>query len=485
MFKTLRSRLVLLMLVTLLLVQGLSLLVYLKDRNEIIGDAGLRLMMHRIATLVKLLDQAEPQSYTHVLANNRNTNFNMYIANEAMVKSQAKASDAASMVQQSLYHKTDRLPLQSIRVMSSQTKQDEKRWHFFPPFFHKSKFDHHDDKHECDGRDHFDYRQFRDRSPRGWGRNEPPELLVSVLLEDGQWLNIVAKPLAELSVWDWRSALSLFVIAVVVVGLMILIIRSNTQPLHHLAQAADKIGRGLDTPPLKEAGAEEVRSTIHAFNVMQERQQRFIKDRTLMLAAISHDLKTPITKLRLQSEYIQDDALQTKMLNNLSEMEQMLVATMSFARDDAQHETSRSIDLVSLIESICDDLIETGAQLDMQLPDRLIYECRPSGIRRMLTNVIENAVKYADQAVVSLRHTHDFIEVCVDDNGEGIDEALFEQVFAPFYRIEASRNRETGGVGLGLSVVRNIARLHGGEVYLSNREVGGLSVLIRLPYRMS
>lgn len=479
--KTLSARLVLLMLVTLVLVQSVSVLVYLKDRNEIINTASARLMVQRIAALVRLMDQSDPVQYEAILKATENPQLALRLSAEPVVADKSAKGEAAAM-QQRLYQQTDRTAEQFIWVTYDRQTlfdgaecEDEAKKTPRPP----ERFSR--------GGDHEYWQWGHPPRPGDVGRHGPPdkhwpfELTVAVLLDNGTWLNIRAGTANDLSLWNWRSAMGLLLIGILVVGLMIWMLRSNTLPLRKLAEAADRIGRGVDTEPLAEEGAEEVRSTIQAFNRMQDRQQRFIKDRTLMLAAISHDLRTPITKLRLQSEFVTDQEIQIKMLKTLGDMESMLTATMNFARDEVQNEASRPTDLVSLVQSLCDDLIATGANIETDLPERLVCECKPMGMRRMVGNVLENAVKYADAATVKLQAEPGHIVLTVTDNGPGIDASLFEQVFTPFYRVEDSRNRDTGGMGLGLSVVRSIAHLHGGEVRLDKAESGGLLVEITLP----
>lgn len=506
--KTLRARLILLTLLTLFLVQFVSILVYLKDRNHLINSASSSLLGQRIVALVRLMDQSEPFQYEAILKATENPQLAVLISQEPLISLGSVKGPAADM-QEKLYRKTQRQPEQSIRVTYERYPVPDdfecemgefeglgKAGRYFQgsghAYWQNKKGSWEDgsyaesyDGYGHDRRDKHDYsRGFNRFKGENW---RPYEMTVSILLANNYWLNIRAGNTDELPVWNWRSAVSLLVIGILVIGLMLWLLRSNTRPLQKLAQAANNIGRGIDAPPLKEEGAEEVRSTIQAFNRMQERQQRFIKDRVLMLAAISHDLKTPITKLRLQSEFVTDQEIQGKMFSTLSEMESMLNATMNFARDDVQSEESRPTDLASLVQSLCDDLTDNGAHIEVDLPLRLVCECRPVGMRRMISNVLENAVKYADSAKVKLESTTETggcnksIILTVIDDGPGIDESLFEQVFTPFYRVEGSRNRSTGGMGLGLSVVRSIALLHGGQVTLQNESKGGLKVTISIP----
>ena len=488
---TLRARLILLMLLTLILIQCVSIMAYMKDRNQLISKASDNLQVQRIAALISLVDQSEPYQYKAILKATETPGLAVLISGDALVADGRMDSDAAYM-QKKLYYKTHRQPEQLIRVTYERYHLPDdfdcdagdyegagKSGRYFQGSNHnywikegdKRRSDHHGD-----WRGRYREPDFR-----------PYELSISVLLPDNRWLNIRAARTDELPVWNWRSATGLVLTGFLVVGLMLWLLRSNTRPLQKLADAANRIGRGMDTDPLPEEGAREVRNTIQAFNSMQERQQRFIKDRMLMLAAISHDLRTPITKLRLQSEFVSEQDIQRKMLHTLTDMEAMLTATMNFARDDVQNEESRPVDMASLVQSLCDDLIDQGAELQCQLPERLVCECKPTGFRRMVSNVLENAVKYAGSANVILQTETDaesgtdWIVLTVTDDGPGIDESLFEQVFTPFYRIESSRNRSTGGMGLGLSVVRSVALHHGGQVQLQNQPEGGLKVEIRIP----
>ncbi len=248
-----------------------------------------------------------------------------------------------------------------------------------------------------------------------------------------------------------------------------------------LAEAADRLGRGEDVEPLPESGPREVRSTTSAFNQMRERLRRFVDDRTRMLAAISHDLRTPITTLRLRAEFIDDEESRTKILETLDEMQSMAEATLAFVREQSEREDTRTVDLTSLISSLCDDLSDLGKDVVFDPGEKILCRCRPSGIKRVLRNIIENAVRYGDRARVKLVQDAGHVVVTVDDDGPGIRSEDLEDVFQPFVRLETSRSKETGGVGLGLAIARSIIRNHGGDITLRNRAGGGLSVQIKFP----
>ncbi|TIP94432.1 MAG: HAMP domain-containing protein, partial [Mesorhizobium sp.] len=252
------------------------------------------------------------------------------------------------------------------------------------------------------------------------------------------------------------------------------------RPLRRLANAAELFGRGEAVPRLPESGPDDIRQTAEAFNRMQERLQRFVEDRTRMLAAISHDLRTPLTSLRLRAEFVQDHDLQEKMLKTIEEIQTMTEAALAFAREDAAVEETRTVDLSALVGSLCDDLADLGQNVTVSDGPKVLYRCRPDSLRRAIRNLVENAIRYGEQAKVSLVRRTDSLDIMVEDAGPGIPPGEMEQVFAPFFRLEQSRNRETGGVGLGLSIARAIARHHGGDIVLENRS-NGLRAIIRLP----
>jgi signal transduction histidine kinase len=282
--------------------------------------------------------------------------------------------------------------------------------------------------------------------------------------------------------WAGYTGISSLVMAAAILLLSFWVVRRLTRPLSEVAAAAERLGQGVDAPPLAETGSLEVRLVARAFNSMQERLRRFVEDRTRMLAAISHDLRTPITLLRLRTEFIGDPEEQARMRATLDEMEAMIAATLSFARDDATSEPRLRVDLVGLLSSICYDLADAGLPVSFEPTGRLPFECRPAALKRALTNLIENGVKYGHTARVALSALEANIRITVEDDGPGIPAAEQENVFAPFYRLESSRNTSTGGVGLGLSVARTVIHGHGGEVCLRNRPEGGLRAEVTLPY---
>jgi len=219
---------------------------------------------------------------------------------------------------------------------------------------------------------------------------------------------------------------------------------------------------------------------------MAERIRRFVADRTQMLAAIGHDLRTPITRLRLRAEFMDDDEQRRKMLSDLDEMEQMIAATLAFARDDAAAEPAAALDLAALCRTVADEAADARPELAEAIeydgPERLTVRARPVAMKRAVANLVSNALSYGGAARIRLtRDDTGLVRMAVEDDGPGIPESELEAVFTPFRRLESSRNRETGGTGLGLTIARNIMRAHGGDVVLRNRPEGGLSAVASLP----
>lgn len=310
-------------------------------------------------------------------------------------------------------------------------------------------------------------------------RNGPRRMMViSLKLSDGWWLNFATPPpplQAELhSQFFWPGALLL----VVVVVISMWAVRRATQPLSLFAHAAERLGLDFNAPKLDERGPREVHRAAKAFNLMQERLQAFVKDRTHMLAAISHDLRTPITRLKLRAEFIEDDEQRTKMLSDLDEMEAMISATLKFARDDAANEPTENLDLAQLVRTLTENL-----DVSCRMPDTLAFVGRPLGLKRLVGNLVGNAKIFGSKVEIELSVQGDQVDFVVLDDGPGIPEDMMDRVFDPFVRVENSRSRNTGGTGLGLAAVKMVAQAHGGTVELSNRKSGGLKARVSLPLR--
>ena len=306
-------------------------------------------------------------------------------------------------------------------------------------------------------------------------------LQVAVKLSDGQWLSFAtALPQGAPSV-SWQFIISMALMGLIVLAVATWAVRRVTAPLGVLSAAADRLGRDVTAEPLAEAGTIEMQRAARAFNRMQERLRRLIESRTQMLAALSHDLRTPLTLLRLRTEEVVDADERDKMLATIGEMDEMIGATLAFARDEVRAEPRRKVDIAALLASIVDDMADAGLPVTMTPAAPLIHDCQPGALKRALTNLLDNAVKYGKRAQAAIATVGNAIEIAIDDDGPGIPEAELARVFQPFYRVEDSRSRDTGGTGLGLAIAQSIVQAHGGELTLANRTGGGLRACIRLP----
>ncbi len=312
----------------------------------------------------------------------------------------------------------------------------------------------------------------------------PPDgnnFVVQVGLRDGSLVTFDSYLSPEAAAVPVRIALTLLALLVTVVVLSLIAVRWVTVPLRTLATAAEKLGEDINHPPLPESGPVEVRRAATAFNTMQRRLAQFIADRARIFTAMSHDLKTPITRLRLRSELLDDEDLRARFVKDLEEMESMVTQTLEYLRDATTQEPVQPIDVAALLESLQNDYREAGGEVEISGCATGPYSGRPLGLRRCLTNLIDNALRYGKRATVVIEDAPALLTLTVQDEGPGLPEDALERAFEPFFRIEASRSRDTGGTGLGLGIARNIARGHGGDVVLRNREDGGLEASLTLP----
>ena len=278
-------------------------------------------------------------------------------------------------------------------------------------------------------------------------------------------------------VW-WGLALFLVCIAV----LAWMVARMTTRPLQRLATAADTLNLSSETAPLPEQqGSIEVRCAARAFNRMHQRIQEDLRERTGMLAAITHDLQTPLTRLRLRLEKVEDPQLRERLVRDMNSMQQMLQEGLEFARSRDASEPLQRLDIDSLLDSVCADAAESGQPVRYSAHCHAEVMARPATLRRAITNLVDNAVKYGGNADVDLRCDEHTCHIRIRDNGPGIPQDMLETVLTPFFRLEHSRSRETGGTGLGLSIARNIVERHQGQLLLANRKEGGLEAQVILP----
>jgi signal transduction histidine kinase len=305
---------------------------------------------------------------------------------------------------------------------------------------------------------------------------------VGIALPDGAMIS--ARLLRQRPFWQgpWMLTLMFAVVSVTLLGLWAA--RALTAPLSSFAKAAEDFSLNGAAAPLPERGPEEIRSVAKALNRMRERITTLIDDRTKMLAAISHDLRTPITRMRLRAEFIEDDAHRGRMLRDLEQMRSMLEAVLSFLRNDRKLESMTLVDIASTLQLVTDQFADMGHKVAYDGPEHAMATVRPDDLHRSVTNLVENAVRYGAEATIRLRVSPDTATIEVEDDGPGISDARKEVMLEPFVRGDDARNMdEAAGFGLGLSIARTIAIAHHGALSLNDRQPHGLIVRIQLPVR--
>jgi signal transduction histidine kinase len=326
-------------------------------------------------------------------------------------------------------------------------------------------------------------RTLRDRLAREGVREEhflvaPFE--VAVRRADGRWNVVRPEPAFGLNTWQQRVGLWFVLSALAMAPVSYVFARRLSAPIRLFADAAERLGRDPRAPALALTGSTEIAVAVRAFNDMQERLRRYVEDRTAMVGAIAHDLRTPLTRMRFRIESLPDDQ-RAKLGTDIDQMEAMISAALTFVRDASQPGQRTPLELSSLLESLCDEMSETGAATEIETGEKVVLEGDPMALRRLFANLLDNAVKFGGHARARVFRQDANAVVEIDDDGPGIPQQDRERVFEPFYRREPSRNRQTGGAGLGLAIVRSIARGHGGDVALVNRHGGGLTARVQLP----
>ncbi len=462
--KSLAGQLSLLLLLALALAQGVAFALFAWERIEALRHAYRDNAVLRTATVARLLGDTPRDLHDEVIAAATTELVRFSLTDQPVVAETGTTRRTAAIA--------DRLAAAfgvgpgRVRVAPLWTRYlDEDDPH-----------DHHhddddDDDHDRDG----------DRHGGGRGHWTPDWFTASVALADGRWLNCAVRPPPGA---PGRGAAFMAVFLLSALGIATVAVfmgRRIARPMRALAAAAGRLGRGETVEDLPEAGTVETRETVRAFNLMSARLDRYVRDRTAMLAAVSHDLRTPITSMRLHAEFVESAETRSRILAALDEMQRMTEDTLAFIREDMRQEETRQVDLQALVDSLATDLEELGHAIGVMDADRVLVACRPAALRRALRNLLENASAYGGQVLVRIEPGEEDIRIVIEDEGPGIPEADLERVFEPFVRLETSRSRATGGSGLGLAIARSIVRGHGGDIVLANRARAGLRATVTLP----
>jgi signal transduction histidine kinase len=305
--------------------------------------------------------------------------------------------------------------------------------------------------------------------------------VLAVEYSDRSWLAFtVPEKLWGLPWWKrWAIWVLFFAVSTAIVSTVAT--RQLVRPISEFAKAIRLFGMNPQAPAMSGKGPRELVQVISAFNAMQAQIQRFVADRIAMLAAISHDLRTPLTRLRLRGEFIEDEVQQARLFRDVDELQAMIDGALAFFRGDADAERVTSFDLPGVLQTIIDDYADQGTEIGYAGPPRAVYRGRPFAVKRAFTNLIENAVKYGTPPTIELGAQEKIFTIMIRDRGPGIPAEALERVFSPFYRLESSHRRRTGGVGLGLTAAQAIISEHGGEIVLRNSPGGGLEASVVLP----
>ncbi|MET3581561.1 signal transduction histidine kinase [Mesorhizobium robiniae] len=307
------------------------------------------------------------------------------------------------------------------------------------------------------------------------------KLTASLRFADGQWLNFTEPNTPVGPILSFDSLPLYALIAGLVVAMSIWSLRRLTAPYRMMETAVKRIGNDLKSPPIAETGSREIRTAAKAVNAMQARLRDYVEDREHLAAALAHDLRTPLTRMRLRLELLRKSAVRAALAHDLADIEEIASSVIDFATFEVTEEKSERIDFWSLVESVADGYEEVSFDNDDTRSRGLICLARPVALRRCVTNLVQNAVTYGKKAHLSVHRSEKIVTLAIRDEGPGIPQAELDAVFGSFVRLEQSRNRQTGGLGLGLTIARNIARSAGGEVSLSNHPSGGLLTELKLP----
>ena len=463
--RSLFARLVLVLLAVLVTAQLMSFAIHMHERGEALSQASGMQSAQRIAEIVKLLDSLQPAERLRIVPVLSSPPLSIGLGKSPVAaREEEPGAGARSALFAAMLHRFlgDARPI-AVSVTGSGALEPGPGRPFKGPGMHG-----------------------------GWA---PPmaaahyfsqpgfAFVAQVPLRDGTLATFDTRLPAQTANWPYRLLLSLAVLLAAVIAVSLLAVRWVTRPLKVLADTADELGKNIHRPALEERGPLEVVRAARALNTMQARLIGYLKERTSVLAAMSHDLKTPITRLRLRAELLEDPALKAKIAADLDEMQSMVGGALDFLRGAGSGEAVKPVDVTALLESLQADMQELGGQVTIEGSAATPFPGKPQALKRCLWNLLDNAIKYGGKALVVVDDNEERLEIRIRDEGPGIPPSEIGKVFEAFYRVESSRNRQTGGTGLGLSIAKGIAEDHGGSLTLRNRPEGGLEATFALPRR--
>lgn len=455
--KSLIGQISLIMLVGVLLVLSVTLQFFSGDRQRALNYVSSDSTLERVNSLINILNNTPIALHEDIISASQSRGFRLSLDNKATVSE--SASTELSDKLKSLLSESE---IKDIRIVAT---------NILLPVRKK------DPRHINDNK-----RLDRKEKDRLKSR-----LSGSVLLSADHWLNFRSGIDDDLSRVPIATIMWTVLFTVLILITMAWIVKRALKPIETLAIVAKKVGSERDFKNISEVGPSEIIPAISAFNQMQANLSTFIDDRSKMLAAISHDLRTPITSLRLRLEFIEPGEDQNRMLETVHQMEKMLKATLDFAKDDAYKEAKQELEVISLLTTICDDYRDRGIDIQLFSEDRLIFRLWPVAFRRVIENIINNSLAYGKDAsgevhiAVEVELVDKHLSISVSDTGKGIEESLFEEVIKPFVRLDKARDTQDSSVGLGLAISHGIVQAHAGKMTFKNLPEGGFNVQILLP----
>ncbi|MBC7190849.1 HAMP domain-containing sensor histidine kinase [Marinobacter sp.] len=464
------GQLALLLILVLLVAQIITIVILTGERQGALRSASLEHVLQRVSDGYTLADTTDPERQERILRALSSPTLRLSIDPSPYLPEDRAAGMTRRLAEE--------LGLSGEQVRTAMEADEDDCL----PGRKSDRDDHRDrERHGDEDDEHHEYEELRNDDDHRDDRHEcPPVLGVSLALSSGQWLNARARPPVPSWLWLKATLTSVGITAVLLTLTLLLAVRRILQPMNALSRAAHAFGRG-EKVRIPEKGPEDVREVTRAFNQMQDQVGRAQEDQARLLAALAHDLRTPITSMRLRVEMLPEGEDRDRLLDSLREMQHLAEATLDFIRGSTT-EQYRRYDLATLLDSLCGDLQEMGLAVHCEDSPRCVLQGQPEAVRRALRNLIENAVNYGEQAEVTLETTDSEAVVTIVDRGPGIPAAERERVFEPFYRLEHSRNRETGGIGLGLAIARTLIRGMGGDIRLGDGPGGrGLQVSVTLP----
>lgn len=443
--RSIRGQLVALLLLTLAVVQCLSVWLFIEERSNAILATLAKDGTSRVLTVANALETALDDRHATIMRAAESLDFRLSIDDSAL--SDAPGADPLSFPAEHSRSVLAASPQRSVRLALIEGEA------MAPLPFSSSR--------DEDG--------------------DPNQLAVSAALRDGRWLNARIDTGGPPLQWAWPALASMLLTGAAVIAVVWMLVGRISRPLRRLAENAERLGRGNALQPVTSSGPDEVRRLAMAFDDMSERLTRLLAERATMLAALGHDLRSPITAMRLRLEMVDDEETRERMGNCLDEMQTLVESALALARGAGIAEPIVRVDLGRMLGQLVDELREAGGDANASITDDVILEARPASLKRAVRNIAENAMRYGGQARITLQRREGGALIIVEDNGPGIPIYERKRVFEPFVRLEASRSRDTGGSGLGLATSKMVIESHGGSLTAEDARDGGARIVVDLP----